>query len=114
MTNTEYIIKCLAERHEIIYNKLNSIFNNDHIFIILGARDEWSYFLKNYVYDKEPIFKELNDTHGYEFYYDDHKNLLFSYYPMFKRGSKSSDAIKMFCKELSGKLPQHLIQKINM
>ncbi len=114
MSNTQYITQCLAERHEIIYNKLNHIFNDNRVFIILGARDEWSYFLKKYVFNMANINKELNSSHGYEFYHDDQNKLLFSYYPIFKRGSRSSDVLKRFCCELAKKLPQQINQRISI
>lgn len=114
VTNTEYIIQCLAERHKIIYEKLNGVFNKNRIFIILGARDEWSYFLKKYVFNESSITKEIDSDYGYEFFYDNKKKLLFSYYPMFKRGARSSIAIKKFCSELKNKLPPDLTHNISI
>lgn len=108
MSNSEYIVKCLAERHEIIYEKLNHILNIERTFVILGARDEWSFFLKKYAFGNADVKKELNPIHGYEFYYDKQGKLLFSYYPMFKRGARSSEALIMFCFELASKLPENL------
>ncbi|MGM0498388.1 MAG: hypothetical protein ACQESJ_10755, partial [Bacteroidota bacterium] len=61
--------------------------NHDNlVYIFLGAWDEWSYFLKKYVFNMANINKELNSSHGQEFYNDDQNELLFSYYPIFKRG----------------------------
>lgn len=114
MSNAEYITKCLAERYDIINKKLDYIFKDDRIFVILGARDEWSYFLKNYVFNIENIKKDLNSIYVYEFFYDAYNKLLFSYYPMFKYGARSSDALRIFCSELSQKIPKRINQLVKL
>lgn len=117
LTLSEYIVFCHAERPHIIHEKLKHIFSdNQRIFIILGARDEWIYLSKRYTFKDKNIERKFykGKDHNFELFLNEDNKLLFAYYNIFLRGARSTSRIEAFCNEVRKYLPKQIFEKIKL
>ena len=110
ITASEYKAQCQSERPQIIYEQCQSCFSSATLFIMLGALDEWSYFLRKYVCDDYSLIL-ANGQHS-EFAIPPIANTAFAYYPIFKWGYRNDEKIHAFSEEIRKQATEKMLAKI--
>ncbi len=110
---SEYVVQCLAERPEILSKKCKHYSSGERLFIVIGARDEWSYVLRKYIFQNLSMTVILDD--GFEFVvsHENNGHLLFAYYPIFNYGNKSTYRLKKFSERLRKQVEMSVIKKLS-
>ncbi len=111
----KYLELCKQKRPQIIFDSCPYAFNRDQFHIILGSRDEWMDFLRQYVYRDhlQPVPGPLAKRGPtYELYENDDRELQFCYFNVFRWGITNAEILDFGIK-IAEKIPHSIRDRID-
>lgn len=108
----EYRIQCISERPAFFDSQCKEYLGADKLFVILGARDEWSYVLRRYVFNSCYRTLQAEGDAGCvvtEKFEESTDKLLYACYSMFTWGNRSDDKLQKFARHLRKYTPKETL-----